>query len=32
LDSAPLPGLIRSNKPPEKLIPAHLRDLRFLAM
>jgi len=32
LDSAPLPGVIRSNKPPEKLIPAHLRDLRFLAM
>jgi len=32
IDNAPLPGAIKTNKPPEKLIPAHLRDLRYLAM
>jgi len=32
IDSAPLPGAIKTNKPPEKLIPAHLRELRYLAM
>jgi len=31
LDSAPLPGAIKTHKPPEKLIPAHLREIRFLA-
>jgi len=30
LDSAPLPGAIKTHKPPEKLIPAHLREIQFL--
>lgn len=29
LDSAPLPGGVRTNLPPDKLIPVHLRYLRF---
>ena len=31
LNSEPLPGGVRSVKPPELLVPAHLRYLRFLA-
>jgi len=29
VDSAPLPGGVRTNLPPDKLIPVHLRYLRF---
>jgi len=31
LDSAPLPGGIRTHQPPQKLIPAHLRHAKYLA-
>jgi len=32
IDSAPLPGAVKTNKPPQKLIPNHLRDIRFIGM
>lgn len=32
IDSAPLPGMTKTEKNPEKLIPAHLRYLKFLSM
>lgn len=32
IDSAPLPGGIKTLEPPGKLIPAHLRYLKFFAM
>jgi len=31
LDSAPLPGSVSTNKPPQKLVPNHLKYLKFLA-
>jgi len=31
LDSAPLPGGIATHQPPQKLIPAHLRHVKYLA-
>jgi hypothetical protein len=32
IEPNPLPGGVTTNRPPEMLLPAHLRGLRFLAM